>query len=112
MDLGHTIFLYFMKKESNKHTKLVSEGIKGSIIGAALGALIAEDSNEGAILGALVGAAVSATLKANEMARESNLPMYFEEDGNLYLLNEKGEQTFVKKINKSNQSIPDSFILT
>ena len=74
--------------------------IAGGIIGAALGALVSKDNEEGAALGALAGAAILATYRASEQAKQTKLPMYLEEKGDLFLISGDGHKQFVRKIQK------------
>lgn len=85
--------------------------ISGGIIGAALGALVSKNSEEGAMLGALAGAAILATFKANEKAMQTNVPMYVEENGNLYQIRDGGIKTFIRKIGKPGAKLPLNFKL-
>lgn len=85
--------------------------IAGGLIGAALGALVSKNKEEGATLGALAGAAILATFKANEKAMQANVPMYVEEDGNLYLIEPGGNKIFIQKIEKPSVTLPNSFKL-
>lgn len=84
----------------NKESITIESLIKGGLIGAALGALLSKDKEEGAIIGSLLGAAFSATLKANEEARQTNVPVYVEEDGKLYEISSTGDKRFIKNIKK------------
>ena len=85
--------------------------IAGGLIGAALGALVSKNKEDGAPLGALAGAAILATFKANEQAMQTNLPMYVEEDGNLYEVQNGGIKKFIRKIEKPIHQLPAHFKL-
>jgi hypothetical protein len=85
--------------------------ITGGLIGAALGILVSKNKEEGATLGALAGAAILATFKANERAMQTNVPMYIEENGNLYQIKDGGVKTFVRKIQKPSVKLPSNFKL-
>lgn len=85
--------------------------IKGGLIGAAIGALLSKDKEEGAVLGALLGAAISATAKAGEEAKKTNLPVYVEEEGALYIIEPSGERQFIRKIKKPTSTFPERFKL-
>lgn len=74
--------------------------VAGGIIGAALGALLSSTKGQRATLGAMAGAAILATYKANEKALQTNLPMYAEENGNLYQIQADGIKKFIRKIDK------------
>ena len=96
-----------MKEENT----IIESLVKGGLIGAAMGALLSKDKEDGAVLGAILGAAVSATLKANEEAKKTNLPVYVEEEGNLYEIDAMGNKRFIRTIKKSNKQWPDQFKL-
>ena len=85
--------------------------IAGGLIGAALGAMLSKNKEEGATLGALAGAAILATFKANEKAMQTNLPMYVEEDGNLYQIQSGGIKKFIRKIDKPSVKLQETFKL-
>lgn len=85
--------------------------IAGGLIGAALGALLSKNKEEGATLGALAGAAILATFKANEKAMQTNLPMYVEENGNLYQIQPGGIKKFIRKIDKPSVKLQEHFKL-
>lgn len=74
-----------MKKASNKKAKILKKDLKGRLKTPTTGTFLADENNENNSLGELVEAAVLATNKANQLACDSNLPMYFEENGILYL---------------------------
>jgi hypothetical protein len=85
--------------------------IAGGVIGAALGALLAKKPKDGTIVGALAGAVILATFKANEQAQKTNIPMYVEENGNLYELQPGNTKRFVKTIEKTKTKLPEHFKL-
>ncbi len=85
--------------------------IAGGVIGAALGSLISKNKDDGATLGAIAGAAIIATFKANEKAKQTNLPLYEEESGNLYKIEPGGNKQFIRKIEKSKVRLPENFKL-
>ena len=85
--------------------------IAGGIIGAALGVLLSKNKEEGFTLGAMAGAAILATFKANEKAMETKLPMFVEENSNLFQINADGTKNFVRKIEKPTISLPKKFKL-
>jgi len=85
--------------------------ITGGIVGAALGALLSKNREDGAALGALTGAALLATFKANEKAMQTNVPMYIEEEGNLYHIQPGGVKKFIKKIDKPTVKLQQNFKL-
>lgn len=85
--------------------------IAGGLIGAALGAMVSKNKEEGATLGALAAAAILATFKANEKAMQTNLPMYVEEDGNLYQIQSGGIKKFIRKIDKPSVKLQETFKL-
>lgn len=96
-----------MDEDKNGLQSLIQQGF----IEAALGAVLAKDKEEGAVAGALIGAAILATWKASEMARNSKIPVYVEENGNLNEITPDGERRFIKRIEKPNRRFPDSFKL-
>lgn len=95
----------------NEENPTIESLIKGGIIGAALGALISKDKEDGAMMGALLGAAIAATLKANQAARQTKVPVYIEEDGKLYEIDQDGSQRFIKNVKKSVLHLPEQFKL-
>jgi hypothetical protein len=95
------------KQEDNTLESLIA----GGFIGAALGAFLSKDKEEGAVIGALLGAAFSATLKASKEARNSNVPVFVEEDGKLYEINPSGEKRFIREIKKPSLNLPNQFKL-
>jgi len=95
----------------NNDNEIVKDLVAGGIIGAALGALIADDNQEGATIGAIAGAVIFATLKANDKAKQTQVPLYTEEDNNLYKIDADGSKHFVKRIEKSQTKLNKQFIL-
>lgn len=91
--------------------EIVESLIAGGLIGAALGALLSKNKGDGSALAAIAGAALLATFKANEQAKKTNIPLYTEEDGNLYELQPGGSKKFIKTIEKSNIRLLESFNL-
>jgi len=85
--------------------------IAGGLIGAALGALLSKNNGDQAILGALAGATILATFKANEKAMKMNIPMYMEENGNIYQVQTGGIKKFIRKIDKPSLKLPQHFKL-
>ena len=85
--------------------------IAGGVLGVHLGALVSKNKEEGTILGALAGAAILATYKANEKAMQTNLPMYVEEEGNLYQIQSGGMKKFIRKIEKPTVKLQKNFKL-
>ncbi|NCU03693.1 MAG: hypothetical protein GXC73_06855 [Chitinophagaceae bacterium] len=85
--------------------------IAGGVIGAALGTLLTKNKEEGAGLGALIGAALLATYKASEKAKETNVPVYVEENGSLYLIEEGGNKKFIREIEKPKVKLQPTFKL-
>ena len=96
-----------MKEENT----IIESLVKGGLIGAAMGALLANDKEDRAVLGAILGAVVSATLKANEEAKKNNLPVYEEEQGNLYEIDALGNKRFIRTIKKPTKQWPEQFKL-
>jgi hypothetical protein len=85
--------------------------IAGGLIGASLGALLSNNKGDGALLGALAGAAILATFKANEKAMEMNIPMFVEENGNIYQVQTGGIKKFIRKIDKPSLKLQQHFKL-
>lgn len=85
--------------------------IAGGLIGDALGALISKNKEKGATLGLLAEAAILATFRANEKAMETNVPMYIEENGNLYEIQDGRFKTLIRKIKKPLVKLPQHFKL-
>ncbi len=95
-----------------KDDEIVESLIAGGVIGAALGALLSKNKEEGGIIGAMAGAAILATFKANEKSMQTNLPMYVEENNNLYEIEPGGNKKFIRIIKKSKVKLPENFKLT
>ena len=85
--------------------------IAGGLIGAALGALLSKNNGDQIMLGALAVATILATFKANEKAMKMNIPMYMEENGNIYQVQTGGIKKFIRKIDKSSLKLPQHFKL-
>lgn len=96
---------------SESDDNILQSLVTGGFIGATLGALLSKNKEEGAAIGALAGAVILATYKANERAQKTNLPVYVEEDGNLYVIESGGEKRFIKNIPKPTISFPEHFKL-
>lgn len=93
-----------------KDDEIFETVIAGGIIGASLEALLSKKTDVGLTLGALAGAVIFGTLKASEKASQTNIPMFFEENGSLYRL-ESGVKTFVRELEKPNVTFPRKFKL-
>jgi hypothetical protein len=93
--------------------EILASLIVGGLIGGALGALLSEKKNEGegAALGALAGAVVLATFKASEQAKQTNLPMYFVENGYLYQVQPGGTKKLIRQIHKPSTTVQEHFRL-
>jgi hypothetical protein len=85
--------------------------IAGGLIGAALGALLSKNKEEGSVLGAMAGAAILATYKANEKASAMKIPMYVEENGNLFQIQPDGSKHFIRKLEKPGIKLNEHFKL-
>ncbi|MBL7800295.1 MAG: hypothetical protein JNL95_06170 [Chitinophagales bacterium] len=85
--------------------------ITGGLIGATLGAILTNKSENGTILGAMAGAAILATFKANQKAMQTNLPMFVEENGNLYQIQSGGMKKLIRKIDKPSIRLKEHFKL-
>jgi len=95
----------------NNDDEILESLIAGGLIGAGLGALVSKNKNEGATLGAVAGAVILATYKANQKARESNVPMYIAEEGNVYEIQADGTKKYIRKIEKPAIKLEDTFKL-
>ncbi|MGB3075864.1 MAG: hypothetical protein WBB36_11115 [Chitinophagales bacterium] len=95
----------------NDDSATIDSLIKGGLIGAFLGAILLKDKEEGAIIGALLGAAISATQRANAVAQNTNVPLYVEENGNLYVVRPSGEKQLIKTLRKPSRNFPKYFQL-
>jgi hypothetical protein len=91
--------------------EIIESLILGGLIGAALGALISDKKGEGATLGLMAGAALLATFKANEQAKQTNLPMYFAENGYLYQRQSDGTKKLIREIGKPSVTLQEHFTL-
>ncbi len=91
--------------------EIVKSLIAGGIIGATLGALVSKNKEEGVTLGALAGAAILATFKANEKAIQSKIPLFVEEEGNLYKIQSNGIKKLIQKIDKPIVKLKQNFKL-
>jgi uncharacterized membrane protein YebE (DUF533 family) len=86
--------------------------VAGGIVGAALGALLSnKNKEETTLLGAIASAAILATYKANEAAKKTNVPMYVEENGNLYQIQSGSAKKLVRKIDKPSVKLQEHFKL-
>lgn len=85
--------------------------IAGGLIGAALGALLSKNKEEGSVLGAMAGAAILATYKANEKASAMKIPMYVEENGDLFQIQADGTKNFIRKLEKPSIKLNEHFKL-
>ena len=91
--------------------EVIQSLIAGGLIGAALGALVSKNKEEGATLGALAGAVLVATSRANEKAMQTKLPMYVEEKGSLYQIQQDSTKKFIRKIEKPTIKLNENFKL-
>ena len=80
--------------------EIIQSLISGGFIGSTLNTLMIKYTQEGINLGSIASAAMLATFKAAQKARESNIPLFVEEDGILYQTQINGEKKFVRKIEK------------
>lgn len=96
-----------MGREENTIESLVA----GGLIGAALGAFLSKDKEDGAMMGALLGAVFSATFAANQNAKKTNVPVYVEENGKLYVIEPGGKKDFIRDIQKPTFKLPKRFKL-
>ncbi|MBC7412120.1 MAG: hypothetical protein H7331_06655 [Bacteroidia bacterium] len=78
--------------------EIIKSLIARGLIGVPLGALISKNKNKDASLGELVGAAIVETFTANQKAMQTNVPLYVEENGKLYLIDANRVKTYVSTI--------------
>ena len=95
-----------MKSDKEILESLLLDGL----IGGTIGTLLSSNEEEDATIGAIAGAAILATYKATEKAKQSNIPMYLEENGNLYKIY-SDQKEFIKKIEKPNVKLERKFLL-
>jgi hypothetical protein len=95
----------------SRETNTIESLVKGGLIGAALGAILSKDKEDGAMIGALLGAVFSATLQANQNARKTNVPVYVEENGKLFVIEPNGTKLFIRDIQKPTLNYPKRFKL-
>jgi hypothetical protein len=91
--------------------EIIESLIAGGLIGATLGALISKNNEEEVMTGAIIGAVILGTFKASERALATNIPMYVEENGNLYQVQKGVVKKFIRKIEKSSIKLPSHFKL-
>ena len=96
---------------SKKDEELFERLLVSGIIGAALGALLSKNKGAGAVIGALGGAAILASWEATEEAKKTSIPLIYEENGILYEIHPDGTKKTVKKLPKSNRTLPKRFDL-
>ncbi len=93
-----------------ENNDIIKNAIAGGIIGAALGALFTGKS-KGALASLIAGAAIGASLKALEKAKDTDIPVLYEEDGSIFRLHPDGRSEFVREIEQQNVIIPETFSL-
>jgi len=59
----------------------------------------------------MAGAAILATYKANEKASAMKIPMYVEENGNLFQIQPDGSKHFIRKLEKPGIKLNEHFKL-
>jgi hypothetical protein len=91
--------------------EIIQSLIAGGVIGATLGALISKNKSEGATLGALAGVVILGMFKANEKQTTTYVPMYIEENENLYQIQPDGTKTFIRTLEKASVKVPKQFKL-
>jgi hypothetical protein len=84
---------------------------KSGIIGAAMSYLLLKKKERQTSSRSLAGAAILATYEANQVARQSNIPVYVEENGKLYAMGEKGQKSFIKDLPKPINNLSKKFKL-
>ncbi|MFK5958478.1 MAG: hypothetical protein QM495_06335 [Lutibacter sp.] len=89
---------------------IIKAAIAGGLIGAALGALFTGKS-ERSLASLIAGAAIGASLKALEKAKDTNIPVLYEENGSIFRLHPDGTSEFVREIEQSKINIPEIFSL-
>lgn len=83
-----------------KDAEILDSLVAGGLVGAALGALVKNDKTV-VTLSAIAGAALLASFHASERAKESDVPIVFEENGVLYEVR-NGEKKTIKVLPKKN----------
>jgi hypothetical protein len=91
--------------------EIIESLIAGGLIGSTLEALISKNNEEEEMTGAIIGAVILGTFKASERALATNIPMYVEENGNLYQVQKGVVKKFIRKIEKSSIKLPSHFKL-
>jgi hypothetical protein len=95
----------------NDDDKILEHLVAGGIIGTALEALLSRN-NDVTGLGALIGATILATYKASEKAKQTNVPVYVVENGNLCLVDKDGNKKIIRKIEEPAVKLKPRFKLT
>jgi len=95
--------------EKNKD-EIIEGALAGGIIGAALGAFLT-GKGRNTIVSALVGAAIGASVKARKEAQSLNVPIMYEEEGEVYLIHPDGRKEYIKTKETRKGSIPRKFSL-
>ncbi|GAA0878185.1 hypothetical protein GCM10009119_11530 [Algoriphagus jejuensis] len=96
-----------MKNDEEIMESLVAEGL----IGTAMSSLLSKNNGENASLGTLAGAAILGTFKAGEKAKETSIPMFVVENGDLFQIQKDHDKKFVRKIEKPTIQLRRSFKL-
>lgn len=89
---------------------IIKAAIASGLIGAALGALFTGKS-EKAFASLIVGAAIGASLKALEKAKDTNVPVLYEDNGSIFRLHPDGTNEFVREVEQQEVNIPETFFL-
>ncbi len=99
-----------MSNSKDKSDQVVEGAIAGGLVGAVLGAFLT-GKGEGTMISAIVGAAIGASIKAGEEAKNLDLPVLYEENGNIYKVYPDGRKELVRQLVKVRTRIPKRFTL-
>jgi hypothetical protein len=97
-----------MPSRKKNKDEIIEGALSSGLIGASLGALLTGKSKD-SLVAALLGAAIGASVSALDEAKENNLHVLIEENGFLYELSPDGKKKQIKKLKRSNKSIPLRF---
>ncbi|MBL7975309.1 MAG: hypothetical protein JNJ85_10375 [Candidatus Kapabacteria bacterium] len=95
----------------NNEKEIVQLLIRDGVVGTSLAALLTERQIDKASLSALAEAVLIATYQANQIARNTNVPFFIEEDGALFEIQKNKEKVFIRNIEKPSFQLPQHFIL-
>jgi hypothetical protein len=95
-----------MKTDNEILSSLLRDGFSGASFSLLVG-----NKNDDNVIHLLAGAALLATYRACERALDTLLPLYIEEDGNLFEIKGNEEKKFIRKIEKPAKKLPQHFKL-